>query len=72
MGLRSFVALPINKGGVVARFVLDEIPETNNKRLTTNLAYGIGSTQTFFLAAPYRLSSGEDAPNAKVIDTSGK
>ena len=59
MGLRSFVALPINKGGVVTRFVFDEIPETNNKRLTSNLAYGIDGKQTFFLAAPYRLSSGE-------------
>ena len=59
MGLRSFVALPINKGGVVTRFIFDEFPETNNKRLTSNLAYGIDGKQTFFLAAPYRLSSGE-------------
>lgn len=59
MGLRSFVALPINKGGVVTRLVIDEVPETNNDQLTSNIAYGIDSTQTFFLAAPYRLSSGE-------------
>lgn len=58
MGLRSFVALPINKGGVVTRIVFDEIPETNNKQLTSNLAYGIDGKQTFFIAAPYRLSSG--------------
>jgi len=59
MGLRSFIALPINKNGVVTRFVVDEVPDTNNGQLTANIAYGIDSTQTFFLAAPYRLSSGE-------------
>lgn len=59
MGLRSFVALPINKGGAVTRFVFDEIPETNNKRITSNFAYGIDGRQTIFMAAPYRLSSGE-------------
>ena len=59
MGLRSFVALPINKGGVVTRFVVDEVPETNNDQLTTNLAYGIDGKQTFFIAAPYRISSGK-------------
>lgn len=59
MGLRSFVALPINKGGIVTRLVVDQAPETNNDQLTTNLAYGIDGKQTFFLAAPYRLSSGE-------------
>lgn len=59
MGLRSFVALPINKGGVVTRLVVDEVPETNNEQLTSNLAYGLDSKQTFFLAAPYRISSGK-------------
>ncbi len=59
MGLRSFVALPINKGGVVTRLVLDEIPETSNDKLTSNLAYGFDNKQTFFLAMLYRISSGE-------------
>ena len=59
MGLRSFVALPINKGGVVTRFVVDEIPETNNDQLTSNFAYGIDGKQTLFIAAPYRISSGK-------------
>ncbi len=58
MGLRSFVALPINKGGVVTRLVVDEVPETNNEQITSNLAYGIDGRQSFFLAAPYRISSG--------------
>lgn len=58
MGLRSFVALPINQGGVVTRLVIDEVPTTNNDRLTTNAAYGIDGTQAVFLAVPYRLSSG--------------
>lgn len=59
MGLRSFVALPINKGGVVTRLVVDEVPETNNEQLTSNLAYGIDGRQTLFIAAPYRISSGK-------------
>ena len=58
MGLRSFVALPINKGGVVTRFVVDEIPETNNDQMTTNFAYGIDGKQAFFIETPYRISSG--------------
>lgn len=58
MGLRSFVALPINKGGVVTRLVLDEVPTTNDDRLTANLAYGVDGIQTVFLTLPYRLSSG--------------
>ena len=58
MGLRSFVALPINKGGVVTRLVLDEAPTTNDDRLIANLAYGVDSIQTVFLTLPYRLSSG--------------
>lgn len=59
MGLRSFVALPINKGGVITRLVIDEVPASNNEQLTTNFAYGIDSKQTVFLAAPYRLTSGQ-------------
>ncbi len=59
MGLRSFVALPINKGGAVTRFVVDEFPETNNDRLASNLAYGIDGKQSFFIAVPYRISSGK-------------
>ena len=59
MGLRSFVALPINQGGVVTRLVVDEVPETNNDQLITNIAYGLDGKQTFFVVAPYRLSSGK-------------
>jgi len=56
----AFVALPVNKGGLVSRFVVDEIPETNNDRLTTNLAYGLDNKQAFFLAVPYQISSAVD------------
>lgn len=56
MGLRSFVALPVNKGGLVTRLVVDEIPETNNDRITTNLAYGLDNKQAFFVAVPYRIA----------------
>ena len=60
MGLRSFVALPINKSGLVTRLVIDEVPTTDNDRLSINLAYGVDSTQAVFLAVPYRLSSGSN------------
>ncbi len=60
MGLRSFVALPVNKGGLVTRLVLDEVPETKNDKLTANLAYGFDNKQAFFLASPYRISDGKD------------
>jgi len=56
MGLRSFVALPVNKGGLVTRLVVDEIPETNNDRITANLAYGLDNKQAFFIAVPYRIA----------------
>lgn len=56
MGLRSFVALPVNKGGLLARWVVDEIPQTNNDRVTANFAYGLDNKQAFFLGVPYRIA----------------
>jgi len=56
MGLRSFVALPIEKGGTVLRLFDEYNFNSNVNVLTTNLAYGISGRQTFFLGLPYRLS----------------
>lgn len=67
MGLRSFVALPVNKGGTVARLVLNEIPQTNNDRLIANLAYGLDNKQAFFLGVPYRIA---DAKGDRLGDVS--
>ncbi len=61
MGLRSFVALPLEKGGVVLRLFDQHNLSEDVNVLTTSLAYGIGRKQTLFFALPYRLSpSGSD------------
>jgi hypothetical protein len=54
MGLRSFVALPVEKEGAVIRFAFEHAEDTDT--LTTSAAYGISSTQTLLLGMPYRLS----------------
>ncbi len=61
MGLRSFVALPLEKGGVVLRLLDQQNLSQDVNVLTTNLAYGISSKQTLFFGLPYRVSpSGGD------------
>ena len=56
MGLRSFVALPLEKEGTVLR--LQNIDTLNNDKnvMVANLAYGISGKQTLLLSIPYRLS----------------
>jgi len=56
MGLRSFVALPLEKGGIVLRLFDEHNLDRDVNVLTTNLAYGISGKQTLFLGLPYRLS----------------
>lgn len=61
MGLRSFVALPVDKGGTVVRFSYEHEKETDINILTTNVAYGFTGHQTLLLGMPYRLSpAGKD------------
>ncbi len=61
MGLRSFVALPLEKGGTVLRLFGEYNFDRDVNILSTNLAYGISGKQTPFLGLPYRLSpSGGD------------
>ncbi|NQZ90783.1 MAG: hypothetical protein HRT97_00385 [Moritella sp.] len=66
MGLRSFVALPVEKGGAVIRFVYEHVKASdtaseNSERLIANVAYGLSAKQTLLLGLPYRLSpSGRD------------
>jgi hypothetical protein len=61
MGLRSFVALPLEKGGVVLRLFDQHNLSEDVNVLTTSLAYGISRKQTLFFALPYRVSpSGSD------------
>ena len=59
MGIRSFVALPLEKGGTVLRLFGERNQDTDTDILTTNLAYGLSGKQTLFAAVPYRLSSGQ-------------
>lgn len=61
MGLRSFVALPVNKGGVVARLqYLDNI-DANTGFALTSIAWGLSGKDTLLFGLPYRLSpSGGD------------
>jgi len=56
MGLRSFVALPLEKGGIVLRLFDEHNLDSDVNVLTTNLAYGISGKQTLFFGLPYRLS----------------
>lgn len=60
MGLRSFVALPIEKGGKVIRLQLQSNRETHTDTFVSNLAWGIDHQQTLLMGAPYRLSPSGD------------
>jgi len=56
MGLRSFVALPVDKGGKVVRLQYQRNTSTNTDVLTGNAAYGISGKQTLLFGLPYRVS----------------
>lgn len=58
MGLRSFVALPVEKGGIVFRSIVVHNADIKINSLKLNAAYGLSATQTLLLGTPYRLSSG--------------
>ncbi len=60
MGLRSLVALPVDKGGSVLRLTFESADEAATEVLITNLAYGIGARQTLLLGLPYRVDPGGD------------
>ncbi len=56
MGLRSFVALPLEQGGMVFRLQNLETFNSNKNVAIANFAYGITGKQTLFFGIPYRLS----------------
>lgn len=61
MGLRSLVALPVDKGGSVFRFILQSAEEAEVDTLLVNAAYGLSAEQTLLLGLPYRIEpTGED------------
>lgn len=59
MGLRSFVALPVEKGGTVVRAAVEHNTDTDTTHLAVNAAYGVNHRQTLLFGMPYRLSSGD-------------
>ena len=56
MGLRSFVALPVNRGGVVLRQQFLHNPSTDVSIATTNAAWGLTGKDTLLFSLPYRIS----------------
>lgn len=58
MGLRSFVALPLDKGGAVVRFQFERNRDAGVSLGIANFAYGIGVKHTLLLGLPLRLSPG--------------
>lgn len=56
MGLRAFVALPLEQGGSVVRPLLEH--DADATQLTTEFAYGLSATQTLIFALPYRIAGG--------------
>jgi hypothetical protein len=58
MGLRSFVALPVEKGGKVLRLQLERNRDTGRETAAASLAYGLSGRQTLLVGVPYRISPG--------------
>jgi len=56
MGLRSFVALPLEQGGIILRLQDLENLSNNTNIAIANVAYGLTGKQTLLLGIPYRLS----------------
>jgi len=60
MGLRVFVALPLEQGGIVLRGQNVENLSGDRNIAIANFAYGITGNQTLLLGIPYRLSPSGD------------
>ncbi len=60
MGLRSFVALPVEKGGAVARIQIERAEDADRDILIGNAAWGLSARQTLLFGVPYRLSPAGD------------
>lgn len=56
MGLRSFIALAVDKGGKVVRVQYQRNTNTDTDVLIANVAYGLSGKQTLLFGLPYRLS----------------
>ena len=56
MGIRSFVALPVNKGGLVLRQQYLNSPKFNTSRAIFSGAWGLSGRDTLLFGLPYRLT----------------
>ena len=56
MGLRSFVALPVEKHGAVVRVSYESNQSTNIDSITPSAAYGLDAKQTLLFGLPYQVS----------------
>lgn len=56
MGLRSFVALPVEKEGAVIRLAVEHTQDADTNIFTTRIAYGFSAKQALLFSLPYRLS----------------
>ena len=60
-GLRSLVALPLEPGGIIARFQVVGSSRPDNLLVSGTLLYGLTTRQTLIINVPYRdLESGDD------------
>ena len=55
MGLKTFVALPVEKGGAVGRFSLNSNEDSDT--FVSSGAYGLDAKKALLFSLPYRLSS---------------
>ena len=63
MGLRSFVALPLDIDGYVVRFSYEHLTTHDIGIFITSAAYGLTHNQTLLFAIPYtKASSGANNP----------
>ena len=60
MGLRAFVALPVDRHGTVIRMAYLGADSVNKGVLATGIAYGLTARSTLLLALPYRFASAGD------------
>ncbi len=58
MGLRSFVALPVEKGGQILRVQLERNDDRALDTAIASFAYGLSGKQTLLFDLPYRVSPG--------------
>jgi len=59
MGLRSFVALPVDLGGYVVRFSYEHLTGGDKDAFITSAAYGLTNDKTLLLGIPYNISSSD-------------